>query len=119
MLEHLTLETFKEKIMDFENNKEDWKFQGELPAIIKFSASWCAPCKTLTPILEDLSNEYNEKLNIYEIDVEDEMELSSLFGIKSVPSVLFIPMDGEPQMSVGMIPKAKIKEAIEDILISK
>ena len=65
-MEHLTLESFKEKIMDFETNNEDWKFQGELPAIIKFSASWCQPCKVLTPILEELSKEYTEKLNIFE-----------------------------------------------------
>lgn len=116
-MEHLTLETFKEKIMDFENIKDDWKFNGELPAIIKFTASWCQPCKTLTPILEELSNEYSEKLNIYEIDVEDQQELSSMFGIKSVPSMLFIPINGEPTMTLGALPKMKINDIIKDILL--
>jgi len=116
MLEHLTLETFKEKIMDFENNKEDWKFEGELPVILDFYADWCMPCKALSPILEELSKEYEGKINIYKIDTEDQQELSSLFKIRSIPAMLFIPMTGEPQMSVGMIPKIKIKEAIEEIL---
>lgn len=116
-MEHLTLESFKEKIMDFETNNEDWKFQGELPAIIKFSASWCQPCKVLTPILEELSKEYTEKLNIFEIDVEEQQELSSMFGIRSVPSMLFIPLNGDPQMTMGMLPKVKIVDIINDVLL--
>lgn len=118
-MEHLTLESFKEKIMDFETNTEDWKFQGELPAIIDFYADWCMPCKTLSPILEELSKEYEGKINIYKIDTEDQPELSGMFGIRSIPSILFIPKDGEPQMSVGVLPKNKFKEVIEDVLISQ
>ena len=114
-MENLTLESFKEKIMDFETIKEDWKFQGELPAILKFSASWCKPCKTLNPILEELSNDYKGKLDIYEIDVENEPELSSMFGIRSVPSMLFIPKEGEPQMTLGALPKHKLVETINEV----
>lgn len=117
-MEHLTLETFKEKIMNFETNK-DWKFEGELPAIVKFGAVWCNPCKALSPILENLSEEYSGKINIYEIDVDEESELSSMFNIRSVPAMLFIPMNGEPQMSLGALPKNKLKDAIEDVLMSK
>lgn len=117
MLEHLTLETFKEKIMDFEAIKDDWKFQGQLPAILKFTASWCLPCKTLTPILEELSIDYKEKINIYEIDIENESELSSMFGIRSVPSMLFCPIVGEPQMVIGLLPKNTIINTIEEILL--
>ena len=117
MLEHLTLETFKEKIMDFETIKDDWKFQGQLPAIIDFYAEWCQPCKTIAPILEELAKEYEGKINIYKIDTEDQQELASMFGIRSIPAVLFIPIEGEPQMSLGAIPKHKFKEAIEDVLL--
>lgn len=116
-MEHLTIETFKEKIMNFETVKEGWEFQGELPAIIDFFAQWCSPCKILSPILEELSKEYDGKINIYKIDTEDQQELASMFGIRSIPSMLFIPMKGEPQMSVGLLPKNKIKEVIEDILL--
>ena len=117
MLEHLTHETFKEKIMDFETIKDDWKFQGQLPAIIDFYAEWCQPCKTIAPILEELAKEYEGKINIYKIDTEDQQELASMFGIRSIPAVLFIPIEGEPQMSLGAIPKHKFKEAIEDVLL--
>lgn len=116
-MEHLTIETFKNKIMDFENSKDEWKFEGELPAIIKFSASWCFPCKTLAPIIEEIQEEFKDEINIYEIDTEDQQELSAMFGIKSIPSILFIPKDGEPQMSVGVIPKNKIVDAINEILL--
>ena len=114
-MEHLTLTTFKSKIMNFDVNKK-WKFEGKLPAIIDFYASWCGPCKTISPILEDLATEYKNKINIYKIDIEDQQELSKLFNIRSVPSVLFIPMNGEPQMSHGASSKSKFKEAIESIL---
>ena len=116
-MEHLTLETFKEKIMNFETNK-DWKFEGKLPAILDFYAGWCFPCKTISPILDELSKEYDGKINIYKIDTEDQQELSSIFGIQSIPAVLFIPMNGEPQMSLGALPKSKFKEIIEDVLMN-
>jgi thioredoxin 1 len=116
MIEHLTLENFKEKIMDYEANKDDWKFEGKLPTILDFSAdSWCQPCKILSPILEELSTEYEGKIDFYKIDVDEQQELSGMFGIRSVPSILFIPMIGEPQMVVGVLPKDKIIQAIEEI----
>lgn len=85
-MENLTMTTFKEKIMDFESNKSDWKFEGKLPAIIDFYADWCGPCKTLTPILEELSKEYDGKINIYKVNTEKEQELSAMFGIRSILS---------------------------------
>jgi thioredoxin 1 len=116
MIEKLTLDTFKEKIMDYENN-QDWKFNGELPAIIDFYADWCGPCKMISPILEELSEEYKDKINIYKIDTEDQQELSSMFGIRSIPSILFVPKEGEPQMSLGALPKNKLIEVINDVLL--
>lgn len=116
-MEHLTLESFKEKVMDFELNKTEWKFEGDKPAILKFTANWCSPCKTIQPILDELSKEYEGKVDFYKIDTEDEQELSIMFGIKSIPSMLFIPKEGQPQMATGMMPKDKLKEVIEDILL--
>jgi len=116
-MEHLTLDSFKEKIMDFETNKDNWKFEGKLPAIIDFYADWCMPCKTIAPILEDLKEEYDGKVDIYKVDTEDQQELAAMFGIRSIPSILFIPTDGEPQMSQGVLPKDKFKQAIDEILI--
>ena len=114
MIEHLTLETFKDKIMDFETNKD---FKGDLPTILDFSAdSWCQPCKQLSPILEELSEEYKGKINIYKIDVEMEQELSSAFDIRSVPTILFYSLDGEQKISRGFLPKSRLKSNIKEIL---
>ena len=114
-LEHLTNETFKEKVFNYEANKE-WKFEGEIPAIIDFYADWCGPCKTIAPILEELQAEYGDKLNIYKVNTEDQKELSSVFGIQSIPSLLFIPKEGQPQMAMGALPKETFKQAISEVL---
>ncbi len=117
-MEHLTKETFLNKIFNFETNKE-WKFEGELPCIIDFYADWCGPCKAVAPVLEELSSEYAGKINIYKIDTEAETELAGAFGIRSIPSILFCPKEGQPQMSVGALPKESMKQAIEEILLAK
>ena len=114
-LEHLTNETFKEKVFNYEDSKE-WKFEGEIPAIIDFYADWCGPCKTIAPILEELQAEYGEKLNIYKVNTEEQKELSSVFGIQSIPSLLFIPKEGQPQMAMGALPKETFKQAISEVL---
>jgi thioredoxin 1 len=114
-MEILTKDTFLEKIFDFETEKE-WKFKGDKPAIIDFYADWCGPCKMVTPILEELSEEYKDKIDIYKIDVDDQSELSSNFGIKSIPSLLFIPLDNKPQMAMGALPKEAFKKAINEVL---
>jgi thioredoxin 1 len=116
MTEHLTKEAFLSKIFDYENNK-DWKFEGELPCIIDFYADWCGPCKTIAPVLEELSEEYKGKINIFKINTEQEVELSSAFGIRSIPSLLFIPKTGQPQMAMGALPKESLKQVIEDVLL--
>ena len=114
-LEHLTIETFKEKVFNFEANKE-WKFEGEIPAIIDFYADWCGPCKTVAPILEELQAEYGDKLNIYKVNTEEQQELASVFGVQSIPSLLFIPKEGQPQMAMGALPKETFKQAISEVL---
>jgi thioredoxin 1 len=118
MVEHLTKETFLEKVFDFENNK-DWKFEGELPCMIDFYADWCQPCKMVAPILEELAVEYKGKINIYKINTEQEQELAAAFGIRSIPSILFCPQEGQPQMAMGALPKNSFKEAIESVLLGQ
>ncbi|MDF1575950.1 MAG: thioredoxin [Bacteroidales bacterium] len=114
-LEHLTNETFKEKIFNYETNKE-WKFEGSTPAIIDFYADWCQPCKVVAPILEELKEEYGDKLDIFKVNTEEQRELSSVFGIQSIPSLLFIPKEGQPQMAMGALPKETFKQAISEVL---
>jgi len=116
-MEHLTKETFIEKVFDFEKNK-DWKFEGKLPCLIDFYADWCGPCKMVAPILEELSEEYKGKVDIYKVDTEDQQELATAFGIRSIPSMLFCPAEGQPQMAQGALPKPSLKQAIEEVLLS-
>lgn len=115
MIEHLTKETFKEKVFNFEANK-DWKFEGELPCMIDFYADWCGPCKMVAPVLEELAREYDGKLNIYKVDTEDQRELAGMFGIQSIPSLLFVPKEGMPQMAMGALPKETFEKAITEVL---
>lgn len=114
-MEHLTEETFKEKIFNFEKNKE-WNFEGDLPCLIDFYADWCQPCKIVAPILEELSEEYKDKINIYKVDTEEQQMLAASFGIRSIPSLLFCPKDGQPQMAQGALPKDSLETAIKDVL---
>ncbi len=114
MAEHLTKETFIEKVFDYENEKE-WKYKGERPAIIDFYADWCQPCKMVAPIIEELSEEYKGLVDVYKIDTEDQQELAGVFGIRSIPSLLFIPVGEQPQMAAGAIPKDGFISAFEDI----
>ena len=115
-MEHLTKQTFKEKIFNYELS-EDWKFNGDKPCIIDFFSDWCQPCKILAPILEELATEYEGKVDFYKVNVSEEMELSSVFGIRSIPTILFCPMDEKPQMSTGLLPKNTIDRAINEILL--
>ncbi len=114
-MEYLTKESFIEKVFDFENETE-WKFKGTKPAIIDFYADWCGPCKMISPILEQLSKEYDGKVDIYKIDTEEQQELSAMFGIRSIPSLLFIPTSDKPQMAVGALPKDGFIKAIDEVL---
>lgn len=115
MLEHLTVDTFKSKVFNYEANTE-WKFEGQRPAVIDFYADWCGPCKTVAPILEELATEFKDKLDIYKVDTEDQQELAAVFGIRSIPSLLFIPVEGQPQMAMGALPKDSFKQAFKEVL---
>jgi thioredoxin len=117
-MEYLTKQTFTEKVFNYEVNKE-WKFEGTRPCLIDFYADWCGPCKMVAPILEELSKEYDGKIDIYKVNTEQEQELSGAFGIQSIPSLLFVPAEGQPQMAQGALPKDSLKKAIDDILLKQ
>jgi thioredoxin len=116
---HLSKRDFLTKVANYETTPNEWKYLGDKPAIVDFYASWCGPCKTIAPILEELAAEYGDQKYIYKVDTEEEQELAAAFGIRSIPTLLFIPMDGEPQMAQGAMPKASFKEAIEKVLLKK
>jgi len=106
------------KVVNYETSRE-WNYLGDKPAIIDFYADWCGPCRAVAPVLEELAEEYSDKIYIYKIDTEAEQELAALFEIRSIPSILFIPMSGTPQMSMGALPKSELKRAIHEILLAE
>ena len=116
MTENLTAESFKEKVYDYTKG-EKWDYKGELPCIIDFYADWCGPCKMVAPILDEISEEYKGKINIYKINTETEQELASAFQIMSIPPILFVAPGEEPQGIRGALPKAKFEELIKKWLI--
>lgn len=116
---HLTKAEFLKKVVDYEGNPTEWKYLGEKPAIIDFYASWCGPCKRVAPILDELAAEYGDKIDIYKIDTEQEQELAAAFGIRSIPTLLFVPMEGKPQMVQGAIGKADFEKIIQEVLLAK
>lgn len=113
----LTLDAFKDKIMDYEANPKEWKYKGERPAIIDFYAVWCGPCKATAPIVNSLAEEYAGKVDFYKVDVDKQQELAALFGIRSIPSLLFIPVEGQPQMQVGAMNRMSFNEMIKNVLL--
>ena len=113
-IEHLTKESFKSKIFDYEQSKE-WNYKGKNPCIIDFYANWCGPCKMIAPIMEELAEEYCCKLDIYKVNTEVEQELAAIFGIRSIPSILFIPVGAQPQMAMGALPKDTFKQLIKEV----
>lgn len=114
---HLTRAEFLKKVVDYETNPNDWKYLGDKPAIIDFYADWCGPCKKMAPDIEELSKEYAGKIYIYKVNVDKEQELASAFGIQSLPTIWFVPMKGDPQVSVGALSKAQLKEMIDKVLL--
>ena len=116
---HLTKAEFLTKVANYEQNPSEWVYLGDKPCLIDFYADWCAPCKMVAPILEELAEEYEDEIYIYKVDTEAEQELAGAFGIRSIPSFLFCPMGEQPQMAQGALPKDGFKQAINEVLLKK
>ncbi len=116
---HLTYDMFLEKVWNFEQNPQNWKFEGEIPAVIDFYADWCQPCKRIAPIMEKLAKDYEGRLNVYKIDVDDEQKLAAVFRVQSIPAVLFTPVDGQPMMQAGALTEEMYVKIIEEQLLKK
>ena len=116
-VQHITYQDFIDKIWDFEKNPKEFIFKGKTPAIVDFYADWCGPCRKVGPIMEKLAKDYDGRLSVYKINVDHEKELSAIFQVRSIPTVIFIPMQGQPLMQVGAIPEADYRKAIEERLL--
>jgi len=114
---HLDREEFKRRVMDYDSNPQTWSFEGDKPAIIDFYATWCGPCKQTAPILEEISEEYAGRIDVYKVDVDQEESLAELFDVQSIPTLLFIPRNGVPQRAVGAMMKSQLENVINEVLL--
>ena len=116
-VKHLTYSEFKKQVWDFEKNPTAFVYKGKLPAIVDFYADWCGPCRRVAPIMEKLAEEYDGRLLVYKVNVSEEKELAAAFQVKSIPMVLFIPMQGMPYKQVGAMQEQGYREVIEEQLL--
>lgn len=116
---HLTKAEFLKKVMDYENNVNEWKYLGDKPAIIDFYADWCGPCKRLSPILEEIAAEYEGEVIIYKVNVDDERDIATAFGIRSLPTLFFVPKQGNPSVVEGFLPKEELYKAMNATILKK
>ncbi len=114
---HLTKAEFSAKIANLDAAISEWRYLGSRPAIVDFYATWCGPCRALAPILEELAEEYAGEVDFYKVDIDREEELAAAFGVRSVPTLLFIPAVGMPQIATGALPKQTLREAIGELLL--
>ena len=116
---HLTTAEFKKLVVNYDANPSEWKYLGDKPCIVDFWATWCPPCKVIAPVLDDLAKEYKGQIYIYKVDVDKEPQLASAFGIQSIPTLLFVPMTGDPRAEVGAIPKETFKDRIDNFMLAQ
>ncbi|HHV40973.1 MAG: thioredoxin [Bacteroidales bacterium] len=115
----LTKEEFIKRIYDYEKNPNEWKYAGDKPAIVDFHATWCAPCKMLAPVLDEIAKEYKDKIYVYKVDVDKQGELAAIFGVRSVPTILWIPMDDKPSISQGALQKSQMESIVKSTLLKE
>ena len=110
---------FLDKVFDYTTGATEWSYKGDKPAVIDFYATWCGPCRMVAPILKDLAKEYGDSIVIYKVDTDKEKELSGAMGIQSLPTIVFIPKSGQPQVIIGAADKATLRRAIDEVLLNK
>ena len=110
----LTEDQYKSSVEDFTTS--EWEYLGEGPAVVDFYADWCGPCRKLAPVMDELAAEYAGKVKFYKVNIDNAKALAAAYGIRSIPSVLFIPAGEEPKMNVGLMSKEEFKEKLEELL---
>lgn len=109
---------FLEKVFNYEKDSV-WTYRSDKPAVIDFYTTWCQPCKALEPVMKELAESYKDKVVFYKVDVEAEEELGAVFGIQSIPTILFVPLKGKPSLAKGAAPKMLVEQAIKELLLNE
>jgi thioredoxin len=117
VVNQINTELFKKLVYDYQKNPNTWVFEGNQPVIIDFYADWCRPCKMVAPIMEELATQYKGKVTFYKMNIDQEKELAQTFNIQSIPALLYIPVKGQPQMSVGLLSKDSYIQQIQSQLL--
>lgn len=115
-VQEMTAEMFRQRVMDYVESPNEWRFKGERPVLIDFYATWCGPCKMMSPIVEEMAQKYAGRLDVYKVDIDQEQELAAVFGVQSIPTFLFIPADGQPQRAVGAMSRSEFGQAVATVL---
>lgn len=116
IVQEMNAEMFRQRVTDYVSTPNEWNFKGDKPAIIDFYATWCGPCKMMSPIVDEMAEKYSGKIDVYKVDIDRQEELAALFGIRSIPTFVFIPADSLPQKSIGAMSKVQFEDAIRSVL---
>ena len=114
---YLTTDEFKDLVWNYEANPQEWVYNGEIPCVVDFYADWCKPCKIVAPIMDDLADHYKGKVQIYKVNTDNERELATVFQVRSIPSILFVPMEGRPAMQAGAMSKEDYIRIIDENIL--
>lgn len=109
----------RQHIFDYKENPGKFIFKGQRPAILDFYADWCGPCRSLSPKIAELAKKYKGEIDVYKVNVDDERELAQVFGVRSIPMLLFIPMQGTPMQSLGNLSMEQLEQSVDKIKVKK
>lgn len=118
LVKTLDYKKFIKDIWNIEKYPDTFTYQAKSPCVIDFYADWCGPCRRVAPIMEELAKEYEGRVIIYKVNTDKEPKLSTIFQIRNIPTVFFMPTEGQPMMQVGALSKEEYISIINKYLVN-